>query len=136
MARKAGRVRIGAKSDYAVRATVVLARADGDFVKADTLAAAAAVPLEFLENILRDLRRAGVVAAQRGADGGYRLAVPPDEVTIATVIRAVRGPLADGDDAARPADDAVGRLWRDVNDVTRRALEAVTLAALATDDAG
>ncbi len=90
------RVRISAKADYAVRATVELASlaADGP-VKGDRLAAAQDIPLNFLENIMRELRKAGILGSQRGAEGGYWLARPAEDVTIADVIRAVEGPIAD-----------------------------------------
>ena len=84
---------ISAKSDYAVRAMLQLT-AEGGTVKGEALAHAQQLPLKFLENILVDLRRAGLVASQRGADGGYRLGRPATRITVADVIRAVDGPLA------------------------------------------
>ena len=87
-------MRISAKADYAVRAAVELAAAGGGPVKGEALATAQSIPPKFLENILGDLRQAGIVRSQRGADGGYWLARTPDEVTIGEVIRAVDGPLA------------------------------------------
>jgi Rrf2 family protein len=88
-------VRITAKADYAVRAMVQLAAsADDGFVKGEAIASAQEIPLKFLENILGDLRQAGLVRSQRGTDGGYRLDRPAAEVTVADVIRAVEGPLA------------------------------------------
>src|ERR1700678_1931193 len=88
-------MRISAKAEYAVRAAVELASATGDKpVKAERLPTAQDIPLNFLENILGELRHAGVVRSQRGAEGGFRLARPADQVTIADVIRAVDGPLA------------------------------------------
>src|SRR3954463_1880331 len=90
-------MRISAKVDYAVRAAVQLAAADGDRpTKGDTIAQAQGIPLKFLENILSDLRHAGLVRSQRGADGGYWLNRPASEITVADVIRAVEGPLASG----------------------------------------
>jgi Rrf2 family protein len=88
-------VKISAKSDYAVRAAAELAAAGPDrLVKGEELARAQGIPLEFLENILRELRVGGVVVAQRGADGGYGLARPAGEITVAQVLDAVEGPLA------------------------------------------
>ncbi len=88
-------MRISAKADYAVRAVVELAAADGEKpVKAERIATAQDIPLNFLENILGELRHAGVVRSHRGAEGGFRLAKPAEEVTVADVIRAVEGPLA------------------------------------------
>jgi Rrf2 family protein len=88
-------VRITAKVDYAVRAATELAAAPGQHVKGEMLARNQGIPAKFLENILADLRRAGLVSSQRGSDGGYRLARPAEAVTIADIIRAVEGPLAD-----------------------------------------
>jgi Rrf2 family protein len=89
-------VRISAKVDYAVRAMCELAAHTGDApLKAEQIASAQEIPLSFLENILVDLRRAGFVRSLRGQDGGYRMAKPASAITIADVIRAVEGPLAD-----------------------------------------
>src|ERR1700734_1451805 len=88
-------MRISAKAEYAVRAAVELAAATGEKpVKAERLATAQEIPLNFLENILGELRHAGIVRSQRGAEGGFRLAKPAEDVTVADVIRAVEGPLA------------------------------------------
>ncbi len=88
------RVRVSAKTDYGVRALLELAVADDGPVKGERLAQSQDIPLKFLENILTDLRHAGIVRAQRGAEGGYWLARPAEEVTLGQVIRAVDGPLA------------------------------------------
>ena len=87
-------MRISAKVDYALRATIELAAVAPEQIKGERLAAAQAIPHKFLENILADLRNGGLVASQRGADGGYRLARPPAEITVADVIRVVEGPIA------------------------------------------
>jgi Rrf2 family protein len=88
-------VRIGAKTDYALRAALELAAASGDRpVKAETIANAQQIPPRFLEKILNDLRRAGLVESRRGVDGGHLLARPADEITVGDVIRAIDGPLA------------------------------------------
>ena len=87
-------VRVTAKVDYAVRAVLELAAAGEGPVKGERIASAQAIPVKFLENILGDLRHAGIVRAQRGAEGGYWLASPPSEITLGEVIRAVEGPLA------------------------------------------
>jgi Rrf2 family protein len=87
-------VRTTAKADYAVRAAIELAASGDGPVKAEAIAEAQSIPLNFLENILVDLRRAGVVESKRGASGGYTLARPAGEISIADVIRAVDGPLA------------------------------------------
>jgi len=87
-------VKVTAKADYAVRAVLELATVDEGLVKGERIANAQGIPLKFLENILIDLRHAGIVHAQRGAEGGYRLARDPAKVTLGEVIRAVEGPLA------------------------------------------
>jgi Rrf2 family protein len=89
-----GAVKVTAKADYAVRATLELATVQDGLIKGERIAQAQGIPLKFLENILIDLRHAGIVHAQRGAEGGYRLARGPDSVTLGEVIRAVEGPLA------------------------------------------
>src|SRR3954453_23320208 len=87
-------MRISARADYAVRAAVVLAAAGDGPTKGEAIATAQAIPLKFLENILIDLRHAGLVRSQRGADGGYWLGRPAGEISLADIIRAVEGPLA------------------------------------------
>jgi Rrf2 family protein len=131
-------MRVSAKADYAIRATVELAAAGDGPVKGDRLAKAQEIPPNFLENILVDLRNAGLVASKRGAEGGYWLARPADEITLADVIRAVDGPLANVrgvrpealafDGSAEPLRD----VWVAVRASLRRVLEHVTLADLAT----
>src|SRR5271155_5028065 len=87
-------VHIPAKVDYGLRALLALT-ANGMPLTAESLAAEQGLPPRFLGAILADLRRAGLVASQRGADGGYRLARPPEHITVADVIRALEGPLAE-----------------------------------------
>ena len=87
-------MRISAKADYAVRAAVEMAAAGDEPVKGEKLAEAQDIPLQFLEHILLELKHAGIVRARRGAKGGYWLARKPEEITIADVIRAVEGPIA------------------------------------------
>src|SRR5579862_1453042 len=99
-------MRISAKADYAVRAAVELAGAqDEKPVKAERIATAQGIPLNFLENILGELRHAGIVRSHRGAEGGFRLAKDPSQITIADIVRAVEGPLASVRGA--PPEDAV-----------------------------
>ncbi|MGO2042428.1 MAG: RrF2 family transcriptional regulator [Cellulosimicrobium funkei] len=87
-------MRVSAKADYAVRACAELAASPhGDPVRAEDLATGQGLPVSFLERILGDLRRAGIVASVRGRSGGHRLARPASEVTLADVFRAVYGPL-------------------------------------------
>lgn len=84
---------ISAKVDYGMRALLVLASAP-EPMTADALAADQALPLKFLGVVLNELRRAGMVVSHRGRDSGYELARSPSEITMADVIRALEGPLA------------------------------------------
>jgi Rrf2 family protein len=130
-------MRITAKVDYAVRAAIELGQAEpGTPVKGDRLARAQDIPIKFLENILLELRRAGLVASQRGADGGYWLARPADQITVADIIRAVEGPLA-AVRGVQPQDvvyegtaEPLQRVWVCVRAGLRRVLEHVTVADL------
>lgn len=133
-------VRVTAKVDYAVRALVELAAADTPTVKGDRLAEAQALPVKFLENILAELRRHGIVASQRGSEGGYRFARPPDGVTVADVIRAVEGPLADVHGTPPEALDPPGaatlvrEVWLATRVALRSVLERVTIADIAAGE--
>jgi Rrf2 family protein len=129
-------VRVSAKTDYAIRAALELAAAADDDkpLKGEKIATAQAIPLRFLENILMQLRHAGLVESRRGAEGGYRLARPPADVTLADVIRAIDGPLA-GVGGARPETLGFGGVAEPMRDVwiavrasLRNVLERVTLA--------
>jgi Rrf2 family protein len=131
-------VRVSAKTDYALRAVVELASTDGDApVKGERLATSQAIPLRFLENILLQLRHAGLIESRRGADGGYRLARPPSEIALADVIRAIDGPLA-GVSGARPetldfhgSSEPLREVWVAVRAALRGVLEQVTVADVA-----
>jgi len=129
-------MRTTAKADYAVRAAVELAAAGGQLT-ADQVAQAQSIPANFLENILRDLRRAGIVDSRRGQQGGYALARPADEISIADVIRAVEGPLANV--RGHPPEDLeyegssakLREVWVALRANVRNVLEQVTLADVA-----
>ena len=130
-------MRVSAKVDYAVRALTELAAGGDGPVKGPEIAARQGVPVNFLENILSDLRRAGLVGSQRGSVGGYWLAVAAESITIADVIRTVEGPLADvrGEaledlDYAGPAE-ALRDVWVATRASLRTVLEAVTIADVA-----
>lgn len=130
-------MRISAKADYAVRAAAELAASGEGPVPAEALARAQQVPHRFLEAILSDLRREGIVASRRGAGGGYVLARPADKVTVADVVRAVDGPLVFVRDA-RPSDleytgaaASLLHVWVALRVNVRAVLEQVTLADLA-----
>lgn len=129
-------VRTTAKADYAVRAAVELAAA-GDMVTAEQLAQAQSIPVNFLENILRDLRRAGLIESRRGQAGGYLLARPPEEISIADVIRSVEGPLANVRGMSPEQLDYAGSaerlrdVWVALRANVRNVLERVSLADVA-----
>jgi Rrf2 family protein len=134
-------MRVSAKTDYALRAAVELAAApEGAQVKGERLATSQSIPLRFLENILLQLRHAGIVESRRGAEGGYRLARPASEISLADVIRAIDGPLA-GVSGRRPETlDFRGRseplreVWVAVRASLRGVLENVTLADVANNE--
>ena len=133
-------MRVSAKADYAIRAAVELAAAGKGPVKGDRIAKAQSIPPNFLENILGDLRNAGIVGSRRGAEGGYWLARPAEEVSLADVIRAVDGPLAnvrgvrsdelEYDGSAK----ALEQVWIAVRASLRGVLEQVSLAEVARNE--
>ena len=128
-------MRVSAKTDYALRAALELAAApDEKPVKGERIATAQAIPLRFLENILMQLRHAGLVESRRGADGGYKLARAPEEIALADVIRAIDGPLA-GVSGQRPetldfkgTSEPLRDVWIAVRASLRSVLEHITLA--------
>jgi Rrf2 family protein len=129
-------VRVSAKADYAVRAAIELAaEASSDSpIKGTVVSKAQKIPLRFLENILNELRHAGVVQSQRGSEGGYWLARSADDITIAEIIRAVEGPLASVR-GERPEDleyrgeaEPLRDVWVALRANIREVLESVTLA--------
>jgi Rrf2 family protein len=135
-------VRVSAKVDYAVRASVELAAAQngddpGRPVKAEALARAQDLPVKFLENILQGLRQAGIVESRRGPEGGHLLARPASEIALADVIRAIDGPLA-GVSGRCPEEiefkgtaEPLREVWIAVRASVRRVLEEVSLADVA-----
>ncbi|PBC45807.1 Rrf2 family transcriptional regulator [Rhodococcus sp. ACS1] len=128
---------ITAKVDYAVRTLIELAAAGPSPSKAEFLAQSQAIPHKFLEAVLADLRRGGLVNSRRGPDGGYWLARPAEDITIADVIRTVEGPLASVR-GERPEDVDYGGpaaklqdVWIAVRVNLRAVLENVSLADVA-----
>jgi Rrf2 family protein len=131
-------VRITAKVDYAVRAMVALAATDSpDPVAAEAIAVGQDIPVAFLVKILADLRTARLVVSRRGASGGYVLACDPETVSVADVIRAVEGPLADvrgtpPEDLSYPVQTAALRdVWLATRAALRDVLEHTTIAGIA-----
>ena len=129
---------VTARGDYAVRAAVELAAAGGESRKVAEVASAQNIPARFLENILLALRRAGLVQSRRGADGGFRLTRSPDLITLADVLRAVEGPLANVQGVApdqiryEGSATAMRDVWVAVRASLRVVLERVTLAEVAS----
>jgi Rrf2 family protein len=129
-------MRVSAKADYALRGVLEIAAARNPPVKRDEIAAAQRIPVKFLETILGELKHAGIIASQRGADGGYSLAKDAAQVTVADVIRVIDGPLAHIRDT-RPESLDYGGVAAPLKDVfialrahMREVLESVTLADL------
>jgi Rrf2 family protein len=129
---------VTAKADYAVRAVVELADSSQQAPrKVDDVAQAQQIPVSFLENILTQLRSAGLVRSQRGPEGGYWLARPADELNLADVIRAVEGPLV-GIRGQRPEEmeyvgsaESLTQVWVALRANLRKVLERVTVANVA-----
>jgi Rrf2 family protein len=137
--RQNARVRISAKADYAVRAAVELAAAADHALTAETIAQRQQIPLQFLHKILHEMRRARLLTSQRGREGGHRLARPAHQISIADILRAMEGPLADVrgqppeaihyTGSAQPLQD----VWIALRTNVRAVLEGVTLADLANN---
>lgn len=133
------RVDISARTDYAVRAMLVLAAAqlhDGAQMSAEEVATGQGLPKKFLEAILADLRRGGLVTSARGASGGYSLSLPAADITLGDVFRVVDGPLAEVH-GLRPHETAylgvaadLPTVWVAVRASLRKVLDEVSLAAL------
>jgi Rrf2 family protein len=134
-------VRLNARVDYALRAVVELAAAGGTSVRpvtSERLATGQQIPPKFLESILLQLRRGGIVQSQRGPEGGYWLAKPANEIALADVIRVIDGPLANVR-GQRPEDlgysgaaTALQEVWIALRASEREILELVTIADVAT----
>ena len=129
---------VSAKVDYGMRALLALAASDGQRVKGEVIAQGQAIPFKFLEGILAQLRTAGLISSMRGPDGGYRLDRDPAQITVADVIRALEGPLADvrGERPehlhyAGPAEH-LQEVWIAVRAALRQVVEHVTLADVAS----
>ena len=139
-----GTMHISARVEYAMKALMELTAAYDDdphrLVKSETIAREQEIPSKFLENILRGLKQAGIVASQRGAEGGFRLSKPPADVSVADVIRALDGPLA----AVRggPPEEVhysgnsvhLREVWIATRAAIREVLEHVSLEDLASGD--
>ena len=132
-------MRMSAKAEYAVRAMTQLASVDGGgVVKTDDLAKSQGIPAQFLVDILSDLRSDRLVRSHRGRDGGYELARPATEISIADVLRCIDGPLASvrdiglGDLPYTGPTKALTDVWRALRASMRSVLETTTLADVAS----
>jgi Rrf2 family protein len=131
-------MRVSAKADYALRALIEIAhRTDGRPVSAEEVGKLQEIPHGFLQAILADMRRAGIVVSQRGQSGGWRLATDPAQVTVADVIRAVDGPLVSVY-GLRPeavtyneSAEILQHVWIAARSALREVFENVTIEALA-----
>lgn len=138
-----GAMQVSAKSDYALRALIVIARAaerNSDPVSAEAVATEQGIPHNYLLAILADLRRAGIVRSQRGQGGGWLLAQPPPAVSVADVMRAVDGPLVSVQ-GVRPeavtyhdSAEVLLPVWIAARSSLREVLESVTLDRLAAGE--
>jgi Rrf2 family protein len=132
-----GHMQVTARGDYAIRAALELAIAYPATTSAQAIAEAQDMPYKFLEAVLADLRRAGLVQGIRGPEGGYLLRRPPGEITVGDVLRAVEGPLA-GVRGLRPEETSyqgsaahLPQLWVAVRSALRSVVDEVSLAQLA-----
>lgn len=132
-------MRLSGRIDFAIRAAAELSR-HRDYVALAAIAEAQDLPVDYVRAAMGDLRRAGIVTTRRGREGGYKLARPADQVTLADIIRAVDGPLTavrgtrpehlDYEGAAEP----LALVWLAVRASERRILESVTLWHLASGE--
>lgn len=134
-------MRVSAKVDYALRAAAELAAAGDAPTKGERIATAQGIPPKFLENILLELRHAGLIRSQRGSEGGYWLAKPAAEISLADVIRAVEGPIASVR-GLRPEETeyagaavALREVWIDLRSSMRGVLETTSLADIVAGSA-
>lgn len=131
-------MRMSAKAEYAVRAMTQLAAVDGGVpVKTEDLAKAQGIPAQFLADILSELRTDRLVRSHRGRDGGYELARPATEISVADVLRCIDGPLASvrdiglGDLPYTGPTEALTDVWRALRASMRSVLEETSLADVA-----
>ena len=134
-------MKLSLRGEYALRALIVLGlNADRDVVRIQTISDQQNIPKRFLEQILNDLRSAGILESRRGISGGYRLRLPPDQISLATVIRLIDGPLAPVSCVSEkfyercscPDENICGirSIMKEVRDAIVKILEGVTLAQL------
>jgi Rrf2 family protein len=134
-------MKLSLRGEYALRALIVLGlNAEKEVVRIQTISEQQNIPRRFLEQILNDLRAAGILESRRGVSGGYRLRLPPEEITLANVIRFIEGPLAPVSCVSEkfyercscPDEKICGirSIMKEVRDAIVKILEGVTLAQL------
>jgi len=120
-------VRVSAKGEYAIKALLDLALHDREGLQPiQEIAARQGIPQRYLEQVLLQLKRAGLLEARRGSAGGYRLSRPTDQATVGDVLRAVEGPAAGSEPIRRGARHAQGEQTGDLSDLWREIAEAVS----------
>ncbi len=131
-------MRVSAKGEYAIRALLDLALHDGETLSPiQDIAARQRIPQRYLEQVLLQLKRVGLLQSKRGSAGGYRLGRSPERITVGDVLRAVEG-APEGGDVLRPRGRAtggdpaaeLGDLWREVADAVASVVDRVTLEDL------
>jgi Rrf2 family protein len=134
-------MKLSVRGEYALRALIVLGlNAEKDVVRIQTISEQQNIPKRFLEQILNELRAAGILESKRGLGGGYRLKLPPEQITLAKIIRLIEGPLAPVSCVSEkfyercscPDEEKCGirSIMKEVRDAIARILEGVTLAEL------
>jgi Rrf2 family protein len=134
-------MKLSVRGEYALRALIVLGLNDGkDLVRIQTISEQQNIPKRFLEQILNDLRTAGILESRRGLTGGYKLRLRPDQITLAKVIRLIEGPLAPVscvsekfyEKCSCPSEEKCGirSIMKEVRDAIVKILEGFTLAEL------
>ncbi|MET7336634.1 Rrf2 family transcriptional regulator [Nonomuraea sp. NPDC005650] len=130
-------MRISARTQYALRAAAELAAAPPGPMPAEKIAVAQGIPRKFLDNILLQLRRAGLLHSQRGSDGGYWLARPADEITLADIVMTVEGVSEGGDHGGYPGvASPLAEVWTALRDQEEKMLTDITLADIARGSVG
>ncbi|MFI9589122.1 RrF2 family transcriptional regulator [Nonomuraea sp. NPDC052265] len=125
-------MRISARTQYALRAAAELAAAPPGPMPAEKIATAQGIPRKFLDNILLQLRRAGLLHSQRGPEGGYWLARPAGEITLADIVMIVEGVSEGGDHGGYPGvASPLAEVWSALRDHEEMMLADITLADIA-----
>ncbi len=131
-------MRLSARGEYAIKALVDLALHDQEGLQPiQEIAARQGIPQRYLEQVLLQCKRAGLLESRRGSAGGYRLSLPGDQVTVGAVLRAVEGPVVGTEPARRGARQTQGErpgdlsdLWREISEAVSAVVDRVTLEDL------